>query len=392
MKTFKITIVALIIAMTALGAGCKKKAPQGNQYDSLYDEFSEITLVGHQTGNATYALDGFSLSWQREPHYFDRLGAAMLMVRSDDVNKKLSGVARLALRPSESGVKAPFNYSMGYTSVRSDAIDFFHGEVMDIAMPDGRGSREVEVNLPDAGAYIKPGDAVAVFLRGFYLNADRAKEGDFPVKSFAVRIDNVKVSGNKVGFTAGMEYVTGAKDMYSDSRSRNKIEGKLFYTIAVARGGVVTAGKLETEAMGGAAAKKRVEIAGQAGAFPLAFAGITGFRMEMKGYPAVLKELRFGNSDFNYDAAAGRMAFDCGAWLDRGAGGTDDRMAVSANFVLVQSPDAQGKIKHGSVKGASDGPLAEKKMLSLQTSFKTQPATPVSGSAAPKTPATEKTK
>jgi hypothetical protein len=391
-KSYRI-IIALLIASVCMGAGCKKKTPpRGNPYDSLYDKFSEITLAGHQSGSATYVLDGFSLSWKLAPHCFDRLGAGLLLVRADDVKNKLSAVARLAMQSAAGGPKDALDYSLDYTLARSGDVDFYHGEVMDIDMSGGAGERDVAVNLPDAGMYIRPGDGVAVFLRGFYLNADRGDEGDYPIKSFSAGIAGVRVEGNKVLFTAGMGLETGAKDLYSENKGKNKVEGKLFYTIAVARGGAVTASKIEYGAPGADSAGRAVSISGKPGAFPLAFAGIQGFRIEVKGYPVTLGRLRFGNSGFEYNAASGVMKFNSGAGAERGgAAATEDKVAVSAQFALVQFTGADGIVRHGGIKGAADGPFAERKIFSMRSAVKFQ-TPPQAGAAPAKQPAAAKTK
>lgn len=338
-------------------AGCLNK-PEPQTYDPLYDEFNEIALTGKRAGGASFVLDGFSARWADAPFRVHRLGAGLIGALA--VDNKLSGRALLAFEADPSSRRERYDYNLDYAIVHTGDSMFYHGEVIDLPIIGGDGRRDVSVDLNRNGFGGIPRENIAVFLRGFYLNTEKGSMDGYPVRRFSAGLEHVRFDKRgRLRFDAVIALDT-------DTRGEERIDAKLFYTIAGIRGGAVSEKSFHVEQPSKNIASNDVEIKGKPGAYPFAFVGIKSFSLEHGRGAYLVRGLHFRNTDFRYDARAGAMRFVNRAGMESGGvfrGG--GRVRVRAGFTLVQLPAGNNSVRHTGFRGASQKLIVQKRLFSM---------------------------
>lgn len=371
----------MLVLCAALAQGCIK-GPATDRFQPLYDQFGEVSLAGNRTGHATYVLDGFSARWDKNPHRLNKFAAGMMLINNDPDAQRVTALGRLALKGGAYSEKDTYKYAIDYTLVRSKRIHFYHGEVPDIEIRHGQGERKIQVDLSSQGMALFPKDQIAVFLRGFYFDTSKSHISGFPVKKMAVEIKDVLADNEgHLSFTAHMDLAAGERNMYMHYGGEDLVTGKLFYTVAATRYGILTTQDHEYALRGAEPAsknKQNVIIQGAPGAYPVAFVGTQRFVLDWSDSAFLIRGARFHNRDFQYDPASGLISFVCDAALDNDAGNklVKNKRYVnpgtaSATFVLMQVNDKKGRVTHGRFAGESDKILVEHSALSFSRTFGT---------------------
>ena len=366
-------IIALILAAGLCAAGCIK-GPAAKHFDPLYDKFGEVSLAGDRSGHATYILDGFSMRWQKQPHRLSKLAAGMMLVQNDAAGERVSAIGRLVFKGGAWSEKDDFDYDLDYTLVRSKKIHFYHGEISDIELRNGVGERDVVVNLGSHGMALFPKDQIAVFVRGFYFDTGKSHANGFPISKFAVEIKNPVADNQGVlKFTARMKLEAGVRHMYLHYKGDTRVAGKLFYTVAATRYGVLTTRDHGYDLIGpnpGNPADRAVSIEGAPEDYPLAFVGASRISMDWGDSAFLIRGITFRNKDFSYDPATGRMRFVCNAGMDNtGENRFINQGRVDAAFVLMQVDDSKGRTTRDQFDGKAKGAFIEHKLLSFTRTF-----------------------
>jgi hypothetical protein len=243
---------------------------------------------------------------------------------------------------------------------------FYHGEVIDLPVVNGDGRRDIVVDLNRNGFGGIPRENIAVFLRGFYLNADKSSPDGLPVRRFAAGLENVRFDARgRLRFDAVMVFD-------SNERGETRADAKLFYTVAGVRGGAITEKSYDTELDPPDGASRAVSIQGKTGDYPSAFAGARYISLEHERGAYLVRGLHFRNTDFRYDARDGAMRFVnragiSGGGLFRGGG----KARVRAGFALVQLPGRDNSVRHAEFKGTSQKSLVQKKLFSMRATTAT---------------------
>ena len=349
---------ALVLLFLLVCAGCLHK-PEPQTYDPLYDEFNEIALTGKRAGGATLALDGFSMRWADAPFRVHRLGAGLIGALA--VDNKISGRALLTLEADPSSRRERFDYNLDYAIVHTGDSMFYHGEVIDLPIIVGDGRRDVAVDLNRNGFGGIPRENISVFLRGFYLNTEKGSKDGYPVLRFSAGIEHVRFDARgRLRFDAVMT-------LDANTRGEERVDAKLFYTVAGIRGGAVTEKSFHVEQPSKNISSNTVEIKGKPGAYPFAFVGIKSFSLEHGRGAYLVRGLHFRNTDFRYDARDGSMRFVNRAGLESGgAFRRNGRVHMRARFTLVQLPAGDNSIRHTGFHGTSDKLLVQKRIFSMR--------------------------
>ena len=379
-----------LAAWAVFAAGCIH-GPANKRFDPLYDKFGEVAMAGARTGQATYVFDGFSVRWVKNPRRLNKLAAGMMLIDNDTQGQRVTAVGRVALQGGDGAEKDAYKYDLDYTLVRSKKIHFFHGEVMDIDIRNGVGERKIAVNLGSHGLALFPKEQIAVFLRGFYFDTDESHDSGFPVSRFSVEIRNPEADNKgNLTFTARMELKAGMRNQYVHyGEDANRVMGKLFYTVAATRSGVLTSQTLTYDMVGARArdpGDRAVAINGAPGGYPIAFVGTQRITMDWGDSAFLIRGLRFRNQNQNYDSSTGRMRFICDAGMDNtGRTRFINKGILKTAFVLFQVRDDTGRVSQGRFTGATRNVLAEHKALSFTRTFQMSlppPAEPIPEQAA----------